>query len=57
MVRYPDFLLAGIYGVCYGVTPEGEILLLHDLSTRDLYALDGSCPRAWDGPEVSQPGV
>ncbi len=44
VVKYPDFLLAGIFGVSYGVTPDGEILLLRDLSTRDLYALDVELP-------------
>jgi hypothetical protein len=44
VVKYPDFLLTGIFGVFYGVTPGGEILLLRDLSTRDLYALDVDLP-------------
>jgi hypothetical protein len=43
-MQYPDFLLAGIYGVSYGLTPEGDILMLRDLSTRDLYALDVDLP-------------
>jgi Tol biopolymer transport system component/DNA-binding winged helix-turn-helix (wHTH) protein len=43
-MKYPDFLLAGIFGVSFGVTPDGEILLLRDLSTRDLYALDVDLP-------------
>ncbi len=44
LVQYPDFLLAGVHGVCYGIAPDGEILMLHDLSTRDLYALDVELP-------------
>jgi DNA-binding winged helix-turn-helix (wHTH) protein/Tol biopolymer transport system component len=41
---YPDFILTGLYGVGYTVTPGGEILLLRDVSTRDLYALDMELP-------------
>jgi len=44
VMRFPDFLLTGIFGVSYGVTPDGEILTLRDLSTRDLYALDVDLP-------------
>ena len=44
VMRYPDFLLTGIFGVSYSVTPDGEILTLRDLSTRDLYALDVDLP-------------
>jgi hypothetical protein len=44
VMTYPDFLLAGVWGVDYGLTPDGEILLLRDLSTRDLYALDMELP-------------
>jgi len=44
VVTYPDFLLAGVWGVDYGLTPEGAILFLRDLSTRDLYALDMELP-------------
>jgi len=44
VIAYPDFLLGGIWGVGYGLTPEGAILLLRDLSTRDLYALDMELP-------------
>jgi hypothetical protein len=36
----PDFPLAGVWGVSYSLTPEGDLLLLRDLSTRDLYALE-----------------
>jgi Tol biopolymer transport system component len=41
---YPDFHLAGIYGLDYGLTPGGEILLLRDLGNRDVYALDMELP-------------
>lgn len=44
LMKYPDFLLAGIFGVSFGVTPDGEILIVRDLSTRDLYALDVDLP-------------
>ncbi len=44
IVNYPDFLLNGNNGVTFGLTPKNEILLLHDLSTRDLYALDLDLP-------------
>jgi DNA-binding winged helix-turn-helix (wHTH) protein/Tol biopolymer transport system component len=44
VVKYPDFLLAGAYGVNYGLTPDDDILLLRDLSIRDLYALDLDLP-------------
>ena len=44
VMRFPDFLLTGIFGVSYSVTPDGEILTLRDLSTRDLYALDVDLP-------------
>ena len=44
VITYPDFLLAGVWGVGYGLTPDGAILLLHDLSTRDHYALDMELP-------------
>ncbi len=44
LMKYPDFLLTGIFGVSFGVTPGGEILALRDLSTHDLYALDVELP-------------
>jgi DNA-binding winged helix-turn-helix (wHTH) protein/Tol biopolymer transport system component len=44
VIKYPDFHLTGVWGVGYGLTPDGEILLLRDLSTRDLYALDLDLP-------------
>jgi hypothetical protein len=43
-VKYPEFLLTGVFSVSYGVTPDGAILLLRDTSTRDLYALDLDMP-------------
>ncbi|HEY6371686.1 MAG TPA: winged helix-turn-helix domain-containing protein [Candidatus Sulfotelmatobacter sp.] len=44
VMKYPDFLLTGSFGVTFGVTPDGEILALRDLSTHDLYALDVELP-------------
>ena len=44
LMKYPDFPLTGIFGVSFGVTPDGEILALRDLSTHDLYALDVELP-------------
>lgn len=44
VMKYPDFLLTGLFGVSYGVTPDGEILTVRDRSTRDLYALDVELP-------------
>jgi Tol biopolymer transport system component len=44
LLNYPDFLLAGMYGVTFSVTPDGSILLLKDASNRDLYALDLELP-------------
>jgi DNA-binding winged helix-turn-helix (wHTH) protein/Tol biopolymer transport system component len=44
VTSYPDFLLTGAWGVCFGITPEGETLLVRDVSARDLYALDMELP-------------
>ncbi|HET9307738.1 MAG TPA: winged helix-turn-helix domain-containing protein [Candidatus Sulfotelmatobacter sp.] len=44
VTAYPDFLLAGVWGVCYSLTPDGDTVFLRDLSTRDLYALDMVLP-------------
>jgi DNA-binding winged helix-turn-helix (wHTH) protein/Tol biopolymer transport system component len=44
LVKYPEFLLTGVFGVSYGITPEGAILLLRDTTSRDLYALDLDLP-------------
>ena len=40
----PDFPLCGILGVWSGLTPDGALLLVRDLSTRDLYRLDMELP-------------
>jgi Tol biopolymer transport system component/DNA-binding winged helix-turn-helix (wHTH) protein len=44
VAKNPEFLLAGVYGVGFSLTPDGQILVLRDLSTRDLYALDLELP-------------
>lgn len=44
LMKYPDFLLTGAFGVTFSLTPEGSILLLKDVSNRDLYALDLDLP-------------
>jgi DNA-binding winged helix-turn-helix (wHTH) protein/Tol biopolymer transport system component len=44
VTSYPGFLLAGAWGVSYGITPDGETLMLRDISSRDLYALDLDLP-------------
>jgi hypothetical protein len=44
VTKFPEFLLAGTYGVSFGLTPEGEPLMLRDMSNRDLYALDMELP-------------
>jgi len=44
VVRFPEFLLTGVYGVTFSVAPDGSILLLKDTSNRDLYALDLDLP-------------
>lgn len=44
VTKYPEFLLTGEWGVCYGFTPEGDTLLVRDVSTRDLYALELNLP-------------
>jgi Tol biopolymer transport system component/DNA-binding winged helix-turn-helix (wHTH) protein len=40
----PDFNLAGIWGISYGLAPDNSTLVLRDLSTRDIYALDMELP-------------
>jgi len=40
----PDFLVSGIWGVWFGLTPKGEPLIVRDLSSTDLYALDLELP-------------
>lgn len=44
LVKFPDFLLAGVHGVIFAVTPDGSIVLLKDVSNRDLYSLDLDLP-------------
>lgn len=44
ILTYPQFLLAGAWGVTFSLTPDGAILLLRDTSNRDLYALDVDLP-------------
>ena len=44
LLKFPDFLLTGAYGVTFSLTPDGSILLLKDVSNRDLYALDLDLP-------------
>ena len=40
----PEFHLSGVYGVWSGLTPDGSLLVLRDLTTADLYALDLELP-------------
>jgi DNA-binding winged helix-turn-helix (wHTH) protein/Tol biopolymer transport system component len=40
----PDFRLNGVDGAWSGLTPDGSFLVLRDLSTSDLYALDVELP-------------
>ncbi|HET9304733.1 MAG TPA: winged helix-turn-helix domain-containing protein [Candidatus Sulfotelmatobacter sp.] len=44
LLKYPDFLLCGAYGVTFSLAPDGSILLVKDISNRDLYALDLDLP-------------
>ena len=44
LLKFPDFLLTGGYGVTFSLTPNNEILLVKDISNRDLYALDLDLP-------------
>ena len=44
LLKFPDFLLTGAYGVTFSLTPDNSILLLKDVSNRDLYALDLDLP-------------
>jgi DNA-binding winged helix-turn-helix (wHTH) protein/Tol biopolymer transport system component len=44
MMGLPDFLLGGIWGVWFGLTPTGDPLVVRDLSSTDLYALDLDLP-------------
>jgi DNA-binding winged helix-turn-helix (wHTH) protein/Tol biopolymer transport system component len=40
----PDFLLGGAWGAWFGFTPAGEPLVVRDMSSTDLYALDLDLP-------------
>jgi len=44
ILKYPNFMLTGVFGVDYGITPDGSILLVRDVTTRDLYAIDLNLP-------------
>jgi len=44
LLKFPEFLLTGAYGVTFSLTPDNSILLLKDVSNRDLYALDLDLP-------------
>jgi len=40
----PDFHLGGAWGVWFGLTPRGEPLIVRDMNSTDLYALDLDLP-------------
>jgi len=40
----PAFLLTGSWGFYNGLTPDGSVLLLRELGTSDIYALDADLP-------------
>jgi Tol biopolymer transport system component/DNA-binding winged helix-turn-helix (wHTH) protein len=40
----PDYRLGGIWGVWFGLTPGGDPLVVRDMSSTDLYALDVDLP-------------
>ncbi|HTW46609.1 MAG TPA: winged helix-turn-helix domain-containing protein [Acidobacteriaceae bacterium] len=40
----PDFPLGGIWGVWFGLTPDGDPLVVRNMSSTDLYALDVKLP-------------
>ena len=44
LLKYPDFLLTGTYGVNFSIAPDNSIVLLKDTTNRDLYALDLDLP-------------
>jgi|SRR5580704_2541771 DNA-binding winged helix-turn-helix (wHTH) protein/Tol biopolymer transport system component len=44
VVTFPDFPLTGVWGMSYSLTPDNAPLLLRDMSTSDLYALDMELP-------------
>lgn len=44
VVPAPAFLLTGNWGFWSGLTPDGSILVLRELGTSDIYALDADLP-------------
>jgi Tol biopolymer transport system component/DNA-binding winged helix-turn-helix (wHTH) protein len=40
----PDFALTGNWGYWTGLAPDGSVLVLRELGTRDVYALDADLP-------------
>jgi Tol biopolymer transport system component/DNA-binding winged helix-turn-helix (wHTH) protein len=44
MVPAPNFPLAGSWGIWNGLTPDGSIMLVRELGTSDIYALDAELP-------------
>ena len=44
MAPSPPFVLAGSWGPWTGLTPDGSVLLLRELGTSDIYALDADLP-------------
>jgi Tol biopolymer transport system component len=44
VVPAPNFPLAGSWGIWSGLTPDGSILLVRELGTSDIYALDADLP-------------
>ena len=44
VVPAPNFPLAGSWGIWNGLTPDGSIMLVRELGTSDIYALDANLP-------------
>jgi len=44
VLESPDFGLGGVWGTWFGLTPDGDPLVLRDMSSLDLYALDLDLP-------------
>jgi Tol biopolymer transport system component len=44
LYAWKDIMLAGIYGLWSGITPDGSLLILRDTGTRDIYAIDVDLP-------------
>jgi Tol biopolymer transport system component len=44
VVPAPNFPLAGSWGIWNGLTPDGSIMLVRELGTSDIYALDADLP-------------